>query len=104
MPQKIFCTKCNGILYQGLEVKSPYVIFDRHGGKCPYCHEKLEIDLKKIGVIEFEGNLQEYRKTIEAASSEKKEAEPGKSLTTIEKLERRVTRIILKRQEYRDKS
>ncbi|MGB9134831.1 MAG: hypothetical protein WCC63_04515 [Candidatus Bathyarchaeia archaeon] len=43
MPQKVFCQKCNCILYEGAELKPPDEIIQKHNGKCPKCGNKLSL-------------------------------------------------------------
>jgi RNase P subunit RPR2 len=41
MPQKIFCSNCQHVLYQGLELEIPVEIVSRNGGYCPNCGKKI---------------------------------------------------------------
>jgi len=41
MPQSVLCEECDTVLYEGVEVKSPYEILKLHEGKCPKCKRKL---------------------------------------------------------------
>jgi RNase P subunit RPR2 len=41
MPQRVYCQKCNCILYEGAELKPPDEIMQKHNGKCPKCGKKL---------------------------------------------------------------
>jgi len=54
MPQKVLCSKCGAILYEGLELTPPDEIVQRFNGKCPRCGKKLSfnptnVDVKPIG-------------------------------------------------------
>jgi hypothetical protein len=42
MPQKILCTTCNTILYEGFELESPFEILVGENGVCPSCGKKLK--------------------------------------------------------------
>ena len=44
MTQKILCTGCNTILYEGFELESPLEIILRNNGVCPRCGKKLYFD------------------------------------------------------------
>lgn len=54
LPQKIFCTECGSILYDGLELETPTEIIQRHNGLCPQCKRKLEFDTEKVKIAPFE--------------------------------------------------
>jgi hypothetical protein len=41
LPQSILCEECDTVLYEGVEVKSPYEILELYEGKCPKCNRKL---------------------------------------------------------------
>ena len=51
MPQKILCTGCNTILYDGFELESPLEIIQRNNGVCPKCGRKLGFDPDAIKII-----------------------------------------------------
>jgi len=51
MPQKILCTGCNTILYDGFELESPLEIIQRNNGVCPKCGRKLGFDPDAIRII-----------------------------------------------------
>lgn len=41
MPQRIHCDTCGNILYEGIELKSPFEILELYEGKCPKCDRRL---------------------------------------------------------------
>ena len=41
MPMRVLCEKCGFLLYEGLDVKTPYEIVQSHDGKCPKCAKRL---------------------------------------------------------------
>jgi hypothetical protein len=43
MPQKVFCQKCDFVLYEGAELKPPDEIIQKYNGKCPKCGKKLSL-------------------------------------------------------------
>lgn len=51
MPQKIVCSECGSVLYNGVELETPSEIIQRHNGVCPQCKRKLEFDGEKIKII-----------------------------------------------------
>jgi RNase P subunit RPR2 len=54
LPQKIFCTECGSILYNGLELETPTEIIQRHNGICPQCKKKLEFDTERVKIAPSE--------------------------------------------------
>jgi hypothetical protein len=41
LPQRVTCSECNSILYEGDILKSPQDIIKKYDGKCPKCNRKL---------------------------------------------------------------
>jgi len=41
VPQRVNCHKCGAVLYEGIELKTPYEIIESYNGKCPNCGKKL---------------------------------------------------------------
>lgn len=41
MPQRILCSKCEEILYEGDLLKSPQDVIKKFEGKCPKCGKEL---------------------------------------------------------------
>ncbi|MEM2454631.1 MAG: hypothetical protein QXL85_04450 [Candidatus Bathyarchaeia archaeon] len=50
MPQKVLCSKCGEILYQGYDIKSPEEIYEAYNGRCPKCGKKLLLVPQKIEI------------------------------------------------------
>jgi len=48
MPQKIICSQCGTVLYEGLELEPPVEIIQRHNGTCPKCGKKLDYDSNNV--------------------------------------------------------
>jgi RNase P subunit RPR2 len=48
MPQKIICSECQTVLYEGLELESPSEIIQRNNGTCPKCGKKLDYDTNNL--------------------------------------------------------
>jgi len=48
MPQKVICSKCGYILYEGMELKTPDEILQQYEERCPKCGRKLSIHPVKI--------------------------------------------------------
>lgn len=41
MPQKVTCSECNYLLYEGDILRSPQDIIKKYDGRCPKCNRKL---------------------------------------------------------------
>jgi len=41
LPQKVVCSECNCMLYEGDILKSPQDIVKKFDGKCPNCGKRL---------------------------------------------------------------
>ena len=41
LPQRVICSECNCLLYEGDILKSPQDIIKKHDGRCPKCNKKL---------------------------------------------------------------
>jgi len=48
MPQKVICSKCGYILYEGMELKTPDEILQQYEERCPKCGRKLSLRPVKI--------------------------------------------------------
>lgn len=44
MPQKILCSKCKEVLYEGDLLKSPQDVIRKFEGKCPSCGKELNFE------------------------------------------------------------
>jgi hypothetical protein len=51
MPQKILCTGCNTVLYDGFELESPLEILQRNNGVCPKCGRRLGFNPDTIKIV-----------------------------------------------------
>jgi len=43
LPQRVICSKCSHVLYEGSDLKPPDEILQQHDGKCPKCGKKLSL-------------------------------------------------------------
>ncbi len=41
VPQRILCSKCGEVLYEGDLLKSPQDVIKKYEGKCPNCGKEL---------------------------------------------------------------
>ncbi|MEM1514822.1 MAG: hypothetical protein QXH24_02065 [Candidatus Bathyarchaeia archaeon] len=62
MPQKVLCSGCGKILYQGYDIKSPEEIYVMYSGRCPNCGKKLSLMPQKIEVSPAEDSLNVNKK------------------------------------------
>lgn len=59
MPQKVTCSECNYLLYEGEILKSPQDIIKKFDGRCPKCNKKL--GFSSSGVV-IEAGEEDIRK------------------------------------------
>ncbi len=57
MPQKILCSQCNTILYEGYEAIEPIEIISRYNSKCPKCGKPLKFNYEKVEVYLYNRKL-----------------------------------------------
>ena len=50
MPQKIQCSTCKEVLYEGELLKSPQDIIKKFDGKCPKCKKALKFNSDGVNV------------------------------------------------------
>jgi DNA-directed RNA polymerase subunit RPC12/RpoP len=50
MPQRIVCSECSSLLYEGDILKSPQDIVKKFDGKCPNCGRKLVFSTKNLSI------------------------------------------------------
>jgi len=50
MPQRITCSGCGKVLYEGELLKSPQDIIKKFDGRCPHCNKELKFDSDKVEV------------------------------------------------------
>jgi DNA-directed RNA polymerase subunit RPC12/RpoP len=50
MPQRILCSECGEVLYEGELLKSPQDIIKKYEGKCPSCGKRLEFDTEQVKI------------------------------------------------------
>ena len=44
MPQRVSCSQCGYVLFEGLELTAPDEIIQRFDGRCPKCGKKLSFE------------------------------------------------------------
>lgn len=50
MPQRILCSKCGEVLYEGDLLKSPQDVIKKFEGKCPNCGKDLSFETDGVNV------------------------------------------------------
>ena len=48
MPQRIICSKCGDVLYEGDLLKSVQDVIKKFEGRCPSCGKELDFEVDKI--------------------------------------------------------
>lgn len=54
MPQKVICSECAHILYQGDTLKSPQEIAKKTEGRCPSCNKILKAIYESLSIYPYE--------------------------------------------------
>jgi len=54
MPQKVMCSECAHVLYEGDILRSPQDIAKRLGGRCPSCGKILKFSFKSLSIYPYE--------------------------------------------------
>ena len=44
LPQRVSCSQCGYVLFEGLELTAPDEIIQRFDGRCPKCGKKLSFE------------------------------------------------------------
>jgi len=65
MPQKILCSGCGCVLYNGEILKSPQDLVKKYEGKCPECGKRLDFSLENVHIEDNESSEKNknYRNT-----------------------------------------
>ena len=50
LPQRVSCSKCGYILFEGIELTPPDEIIQRFDGRCPKCGKKLTFEQGAVDV------------------------------------------------------
>jgi hypothetical protein len=50
MPQKITCSECEKVLYEGDVLKAPQDVIKKFEGTCPVCGKDLEFNAENVVV------------------------------------------------------
>lgn len=56
MPQRVSCSECNHLLYEGDILKSPQDILKKYDGRCPNCNRKLGFTTGAVSIYPCEEN------------------------------------------------
>jgi hypothetical protein len=54
VPQKVICSNCDYLLYEGDILKSPQDIIKKFDGKCPKCKKKLSFSSEGVSITPCE--------------------------------------------------
>ncbi len=54
MPQRVVCSECSNLLYEGDILKSPQDIVKKFDGRCTSCRRKLSFSTKNLSIYPFE--------------------------------------------------
>jgi len=50
LPQKIVCSACKEVLYEGELLKSPQDVIKKFEGKCPKCKKDLKFKMESVEI------------------------------------------------------
>jgi len=50
MPQRIVCSRCKEVLYEGDLLKSPQDIIKKFDGRCPRCGKELSFEMNGVTI------------------------------------------------------
>jgi DNA-directed RNA polymerase subunit RPC12/RpoP len=54
MPQRVVCSECSKLLYEGDILKSPQDIVKKFDGRCPSCGRKLTFSTEGLSIYPCE--------------------------------------------------
>jgi len=54
LPQKVTCSECNYLLYEGDILRSPQDIMKKYDGRCPNCNRKLGFTGEGVSILPCE--------------------------------------------------
>jgi len=54
LPQKIVCSGCNEVLYEGELLKSPQDVIKKYEGHCPKCKKEMKFSTDGVVVTPYE--------------------------------------------------
>ena len=54
MPQRVICSECANVLYEGDILKSPQDIAKKYDGRCPSCGKILKASIESISIYPYE--------------------------------------------------
>jgi len=54
MPQKVVCSGCRYLLYEGEILKSPQDIIKKYGGRCPHCDKELRFSSSTVEITPYD--------------------------------------------------
>jgi len=54
MPQKVICSECAHVLYEGDILKAPQDIAKKYDGRCPSCRKILKASMESVSIYPYE--------------------------------------------------
>jgi NAD-dependent SIR2 family protein deacetylase len=54
MPQRVMCSECAHVLYEGDILRAPKDIAKKYEGRCPSCGKKLKTIIKSLSIYPYE--------------------------------------------------
>ena len=54
MPQRVICSECAHVLYEGDILRSPQDIAKKYDGRCPSCEKILKASIESISIYPYE--------------------------------------------------
>jgi len=55
MPQRVICSECAHVLYEGDNLRSPQDIAKKYEGRCPSCGKILKASMESVSIYPYEG-------------------------------------------------
>jgi len=55
MPQRVICSECAHVLYEGDILRSPQDIAKKYEGRCPSCGKILKASMESVSIYPYEG-------------------------------------------------
>ena len=54
MPQRVICSECAYVLYEGNILRSPQDIAKKYEGRCPSCRKILKFSFESLSIYPYE--------------------------------------------------
>jgi len=55
MPQRVICSECAHVLYEGDILRAPKDIAKKYEGRCPSCGKILKASMESVSIYPYEG-------------------------------------------------